>query len=583
MKSFQLIKPYFYQRRYLIFTGILCLMAVDTLQLFIPRIIKWAVDDLASFNIDIRQLYIYAVEIICIAVAMGALRFVWRRFLIGTSRVIEKELRNKLFFHIQTLSAGYFDQTKTGNLMALATNDINNIRMAVGMGMVALTDAIFLGSAAICFMAYINVKLTLFALIPMPVIVWFTRSFGKKMHRRYTTVQATFSELTESIRESFAGIRIVKAFNREKSETERVAAVSEKYIAENLKLVKITGTFFPMMILFTNLSLTIVIFLGGRQTITTTITPGDFVAFISYLNLLTWPMMAMGWVTNLIQRGSASIDRINKILNTQPEIVESPEIIKTKNDAVKKQIKGKIQFKNVGFTYKSAASPALSDINFTVAPGNVLGIVGPQGSGKTSLLQLIPRIYDISSGSIAIDNLDTKKFKLSDLRKNIGFVSQEPFLFSGSIRENITFGETVDKEKIIQATNSAAMYETIAGFADGFETIIGEKGVILSGGQKQRIVLARALIHDPPILLLDDPIGQVDTQTADKIIRTIRSLSRDKTIIIVSHRLSAVLFADQIIVLDAGRISESGSHESLVASKNYYANSYAIQRAEQME
>jgi len=558
-------------------------MAVDTLQLFIPRIIKWAVDDLASFNIDIRQLYIYAVEIICIAVAMGALRFVWRRFLIGTSRVIEKELRNKLFFHIQTLSAGYFDQTKTGNLMALATNDINNIRMAVGMGMVALTDAIFLGSAAICFMAYINVKLTLFALIPMPVIVWFTRSFGKKMHRRYTTVQATFSELTESIRESFAGIRIVKAFNREKSETERVAAVSEKYIAENLKLVKITGTFFPMMILFTNLSLTIVIFLGGRQTITTTITPGDFVAFISYLNLLTWPMMAMGWVTNLIQRGSASIDRINKILNTQPEIVESPEIIKTKNDAVKKQIKGKIQFKNVGFSYNASTEASLSDINFTVTSGSVLGIVGPQGSGKTSLLQLIPRIYDISSGSIAIDNLDTKKFKLSDLRKNIGFVSQEPFLFSGSIRENITFGETVDKEKIIQATNSAAMYETIAGFADGFETIIGEKGVILSGGQKQRIVLARALIHDPPILLLDDPIGQVDTQTADKIIRTIRSLSRDKTIIIVSHRLSAVLFADQIIVLDAGRISESGSHESLVASKNYYANSYAIQRAEQME
>ena len=582
MKSFRLIQPYFYQRRHFIIAGIICLMGVDILQLFIPRIIKWAVDDLASFRIDIRQLSIYAGEIICIAVAMGVLRFVWRRFLIGTSRVIERELRNQLFFHIQTLSANYFDLTKTGDLMAHATNDINSIRMAVGMGMVALTDAIFLGSAAICFMAYINVKLTLFALIPMPVIVWLTRSFGKKMHRRYTTVQATFSELTESIRESFAGIRIVKAFNREKSETERVAAVSKKYIAENLKLVKITGTFFPMMILFTNLSLTIVIFLGGRQTITTTITPGDFVAFISYLNLLTWPMMAMGWVTNLIQRGSASIDRINKILNTPPEIVETTEIIKNK-DAVKKQIKGDIRFKDVGFSYKSAASPALSDINFTVAPGTVLGIVGPQGSGKTSLLQLIPRIYDISSGSIKIDHLDIKKFKLSDLRKNIGFVSQEPFLFSGSIRENITFGEPVAEEKIIQATKAAAMYETITGFTDGFETVIGEKGVILSGGQKQRVVLARALIHNPPILLLDDPIGQVDTQTAAAIIQTIRTLAQNKTIIIVSHRLSVVLFADHIIVLDAGRISESGSHESLVASNNYYAKSYAIQRAKQME
>jgi ATP-binding cassette subfamily B protein len=582
MKSFRLIKPYFYQRRHLIFTGILCLMAVDTLQLFIPRIIKWAVDDLASFKIDVRQLSIYSGEIIGIAIVMGGLRFVWRRFLIGTSRVIEKELRNKLFFHIQTLSAGYFDQTKTGNLMALATNDINSIRMAVGMGMVALTDAVFLGSAAICFMAYINVKLTLFALIPMPLIIWFTKSFGKKMHRRYTTVQATFSELTESIRESFAGIRIVKAYNREKSEIERVSAVSEKYIAENLKLVRIMGTFFPMMILFTNISLTIVIFLGGRQTITTVITPGDFVAFISYLNLLTWPMMAMGWVTNLIQRGSASIDRINEILHTQPEIVERPEVINNK-DTPGKPIKGEIRFKNVGFSYKSAASPALSDINFTVAPGTVLGIVGPQGSGKTSLLQLIPRIYDISSGSIKIDNLNIKEYKLSDLRQSIGFISQEPFLFSGSIRDNITFGEPVTEEKIIQATKAAAIYETITGFANGFETIIGEKGVILSGGQKQRIVLARALINDPPILLLDDPIGQVDTQTAAEIIRTIRSFSKDKTIIIVSHRLSAVLYADQIIVLEDGHISESGTHDTLAALKNYYANSYAIQRAEQME
>ncbi len=583
MKSFRLIQPYFYQQRYLILTGILCLMVVDTLQLIIPRIIKWAVDDLTSLQIDTGQLIVYASQIAGIAVLMGLLRFVWRRFLIGASRLIEKELRNKLFFHIQTLSASYFDQSRTGDLMAHATNDINNIRMAVGMGMVALTDAIFLGSAAICFMAYINVRLTLFALIPMPMIIWFTRSFGKKMHRRYTTVQAVFSELTESVRESFSGIRIVKAFNRQQSETDRVAGISKKYIAENLKLVRITGSFFPMMILFTNISLTVVLFFGGRQTIKTIITPGDFVAFISYLNLLTWPMMAMGWVTNLIQRGAASIDRLNKILHTRPEIIELPETMDATASGRKKQIRHKISFQQVGFSYPSSDTPVLADINFCVRAGSVLGIVGPQGSGKTTLLQLIPRIYDTSSGRIVIDHEDIKNFRLSDLRKNIGFVSQEPFLFSGTIRDNITFGEPVAEETLIQATRAAAVYDTITGFTDGFETTIGEKGIILSGGQKQRIVLARAIIANPPVLLLDDPIGQVDTETAAAIIRTIRELSRDKIVIIVSHRLSAVRFADQIIVLASGRIAESGTHETLIASSNYYARSYAIQRAELLE
>jgi len=577
MKSFRLIQPYFYQRRYLIMAGILCLMVVDILQLLIPRIVKWAVDDLTALQIDVRQLIIYAAEIICIAVFMAGLRFVWRRFLIGTARVIEKELRNQLFSHIQTLSATYFDRTKTGDLMAHATNDINNIRMAVGMGMVAMTDAIFLGSAAICFMAYINVRLTLLALIPMPVIVWFTRSFGKKMHRRYTTVQATFSELTETVRESFSGIRIVKAFNREKSETVRLAGVSEKYIAENLKLVRITGSFFPIMVLFTNISLTIVLFIGGRQTIGTVITPGDFVAFISYLNLLTWPMMALGWVTNLIQRGSASIDRLNKILHTRPEIIEPAEA------AAIGRIIGDIEFKHVNFTYPGSQQPALSGISFSLAPGRVLGIIGPQGSGKTTLLQLIPRIYDATSGKILVDHKDIKHLKLKGLRKNIGFVSQEPFLFSGSIRDNITFGEPVAEEKIIRATRAAAMYDTIMGFAHGFDTIIGEKGVILSGGQKQRLILSRALIFDPPILLLDDPVGQVDTETAATIIETVKELSRHKTIVIVSHRISAILFADEILVLDGGRIIESGTHESLMASDNYYANSYLIQRIEELE
>lgn len=577
MNSFKLISPYFYQRRHLIATGIACLMVVDTLQLCIPRVIKWAVDDLTSLQIDTRQLAIYAAEILCIALLMAALRFVWRRFLIGTARVVEKKLRDKLFAHIQTLSAGFFDRTKTGDLMAHATNDIANIRMAVGMGMVAMTDAIFLGSAAICFMAYINVKLTLFAIIPMPVIVFVTRSFGKKMHKRYTRVQATFSDLTESVRESFAGIRVVKAFNRQTDAADRVAADSKRYIRENLNLVKITGTFFPMMILFTNISLAIVLFLGGHQTITGVITTGDFVAFISYLNLLTWPMMAMGWVTNLIQRGAASIDRLNRILQTQPEIIERPDAVS------QTEFSGKISFQNICFAYPSDSRPVLHNIDFTVCPGSVLGIVGPQGSGKTSILRLIPRIYEISSGKITIDDINIQQLKLTDLRKNIGFVPQEPFLFSGTIRDNITFGENIDDKKIFESTKAAALYKTICAFPDGLDTIVGEKGVVLSGGQKQRIVLARALICNPPILLMDDPIGQVDTQTAAAIIDTIRSLSSTKTIIIVSHRLAAVRFADHIIVLNNGRIAESGTHETLIARNNYYSNSYKIQSVEELK
>ncbi|MCK5420498.1 MAG: ABC transporter ATP-binding protein, partial [Desulfobacterales bacterium] len=306
MKSIVLIKPYFKENRRKISIGLLSLIIVDLLQLFIPRIIKWTVDGLTALHIDLRQLLVYGIYMAVIAVFMGAFRYVWRRCLLGTSRRVEEGLRNRLFGHIQILSASYFDRTQTGDLMAHATNDIQQIRMATGMGMVAINDAIVLGAASIGFMLYINVTLTLFVLIPMPLITISARFFSKKMHHRYLSVQAAFSDLTEIIRERFAGIRIIKAHNRKEKEAARVKAVSKEFIKENLGLVKIVGSFFPMMLLFTNLSLAIVLYLGGRQTIALTISPGDFVAFISYLGILTWPMMALGWVTNLIQRGRAS-------------------------------------------------------------------------------------------------------------------------------------------------------------------------------------------------------------------------------------------------------------------------------------
>ena len=580
MKSFYLIKPYLQENRLRIVLGIICLIIVDFLQLFIPRVIKWAIDDLAALQTDLIKLLAYALYIVGIAVLIGLFRYVWRRCLIGTSRRVEEGLRNRLFAHIQTLSAPYFDKTKTGDLMAHATNDIQHVRMATGMGTVALTDAIVLGTAAIGFMAYINIRLTVFVLIPMPLIVVSARFFSKKMHRMYGEVQKAFSDLTEVTRERFAGIRVIKAYGREKDSAARLATKSRNYIDKNLRLVRITGSFFPMMVLLSNLSLAIILFLGGRQTIDFTITPGDFVAFIAYLGLLTWPMMAIGWVTNLIQRGKASLDRIDKIIKTEPEIDDVPDARPIK------KTRGGLVFENVAFSYglESAGPdtiPVLTAIDINLDHGKILGVVGPPGSGKTTLLSLIPRIYDVSQGRILIDGIDIRKIQLGDLRSLIAFMSQEPFLFAGTIRENITFGADVKEAELIRSTERAVLYDTIQSFPEGFDTMVGEKGVILSGGQNQRVALARALLNEAGIVILDDPISQVDMETGRDIIKTVRSMADNRTIIIASHRISAVRFADHIIALDRGRIVESGTHTQLMANDQYYAKIFRLQEIEE--
>ena len=575
-----LIKPYFIENRAKIGIGLLSLIIVDLLQLFIPRIIKRVVDDLTAFKLDEWQLLSYALFIIGIAVFIGLFRYIWRRCLLGTARRIEEGLRNKLFVHLQCLSAAYFDGVKTGDLMAHATNDIQQIRMATGMGMVALNDAVVLGLAAIGFMAYINVSLTAFVLIPMPLIVISTRFFSKKMHHRYQAVQASFSDLTEVIRERFAGIRVIKAHHRKEEEAAQVEAASEDYVGKNIKLVKIIGSFFPLMLLFSNLSLAIVLYLGGRKTIMQDITPGDFVAFISYLGLLTWPMMALGWVTNLIQRGRASLDRINQILQTAPEIRNRKNVVSIED------VQGHIAFENVSFRYDAEPdqeeNATLSNINLDIEAGSILGIVGPPGSGKSTFLSLIPRLYDFHCGHILIDGHDIRRLKIQSLRSHISFIPQEPFLFAGTIRQNITFGDQkIPQNRLIKAVRDAALYDTINKFPDGLETVVGERGVILSGGQKQRIALARCLLRDNAILILDDPISQVDLETGTAIINTIRQMAGQKTIIIVSHRLSAVSYADRIITLDLGHITESGTHRQLLESNNYYAKTYYLQEIEE--
>ena len=591
MKSFNLIKPYLIEKRLSLLLGLVCLIAVDLLNLSLPRVIKWAIDDLTTFSADTKGLFIYALYITGLAAMIGITRAGWLRCFIGMAVRLEEGLRNHLFSHIQTLSASYFNKTKTGDLMAHATNDIQHVRFAVGMGIVMLIDSIFMTVASVGFMLYINVQLTVLVFIPMPFIVFAAWFFSRKMHQLYQDVQAAFSELTEVVRERFAGIRIIKAYNGEAKALSDLEKMSQHYVDKNIGLVKITGFFSPLMTFFSSLSVAIVLCFGGRLAILSTITPGDFVAFITYLGLLSWPMTAMGRVINMVQRGKASLDRLDKIVQTHSEMDDAADAKPVT------QFRERIVFKNVSFSYDTNAEdadshetdaeaserpPALSDISIELAQGKTLGIIGPPGSGKTSLLNLIPRFFEVSQGQILMDGTNIRKLRLRDLRSLISFMPQEPFLFAGTIGQNITFGdENISESELIRAAKDAALYDAIQAFPKGFDTVVGEKGVVLSGGQKQRVALARSLIRETPILILDDPISQVDTETGSIIVDTLRAMKGRRTLMIVSHRLSAVRFADQIITLRQGEIEELGSPEQLMARDGYYAQTLRIQKLEE--
>jgi ATP-binding cassette subfamily B multidrug efflux pump len=553
--------------------GLLALIVVDMVQLSIPRLIKWVVDDLTALRTSLPRLGLQAGTVVVMALLIGTFRYIWRRCLLGTARRLEQTLRDRLLAHVQILSPSYFDRTKTGDLMAHATNDIQQVRMAAGMGLVAFNDALVLGSAAIGFMLYIHVQLTLYVLIPMPFLVLGTRMLGKRMHQRYHKVQAAFADLTEAVREHCAGMRMIKAHHGEAQAGEAIRKVSKAYIDENIRLVGITGLFFPMMILITNTSLAMVLYFGGRRTILAEITTGDFVAFISYLNILAWPMMALGWVTNLIQRGGASLGRLKNILERQPDIRNKPGALALN------RIAGRIDFEKLSFTYDRRM--VLQDIELQVAPGEILGIVGPPGSGKSTLLSLVPRLYDVTRGRVMLDGHDVRDLVLADLRRNVAYVPQEPFLFAATIRENLLFGCPHQcLSRLDQVIADAGLEQILEELPKGLETVVGERGVLLSGGQKQRIALARALLTDTPVLLLDDPISQVDTVTGQRIVSTIQDMVGAKTVVIVSHRMAAVRFAHRIITLEEGHVVESGTHDQLAAAAGFYSRVYGLQELE---
>ncbi len=578
-KNFLPLKQYFVQNRWPIALGLMCLLIVDFLQLLIPLVIKKAIDILTMKTATAQILIQQGMIILGLALMIAIFRYVWRYFLLGHSRKVEEALRNRIYGHLQTLSLSFYHKTKTGDLMARAINDINAIRMATGMGLVALTDGIVLGIAAIGFMLSINARLTLFALIPAPIIIVLTRILTRRMSTGFENAQKTFADLTERAREVFAGIRVIKAYNRESWAHQNIEKEGQRYISVNMGLAKTLAFFFPMMVIFTNIGLAIVIWLGGRLTILGNITTGDFVAFISYLNLLTWPMMAMGWVTNLVQRGSASMRRINGILEELPEIRDSAQSIHIP------QIRGKIEIKGLSFTHPGQSFYALKDIHLKIEAGDTIAVVGRVGAGKTTLLQTITRLLDAPAGTIFVDGWNVRQIPLQTLRKNIGFVTQEVFIFSDTIRNNILFGRTgVSQDHLETVLRAADIFEDIKNLEKGLDTFLGERGSTLSGGQRQRLTIARALILDPPILILDDALSMVDTRTEERILNQVLSLRQNKTNLSVSHRISTISRAERIAVLERGELVELGTHENLLEKGGIYTTLYEKQViAEELE
>jgi ATP-binding cassette subfamily B protein len=575
MKRFKALFKYAYKYRFKYLVGIIFLILVDMLQLIPPKLIGYITDSISKGTATTSLLLSYIGYIIFIALAMAAGRYIWRIFIIGTSRKVEYDLRNKYFKHLQSLSINFYNKNKTGDLMALATNDLNAIRMALGQGVMMIIDSVTLTFTTIVIMMSINVRLTLLSLIPLPFVTIVALKFGKNIHKRFIKVQRAFSRLTDLVQENFSGIRIVKSFVQEEREYEKFLKENEHYYETNMSLVRITGIFHPLIEFIASLSFVLMLGIGGIFVIYGYISLGDFIAFNMYLGSLVWPMMAVGWVINTLQRGFASLERIEKVLHEKPKIIDS-------NIENITSLKGDIIIKKLSFTYPGSTAPALDNISIHIKGGDTLGIIGRTGSSKSTLVNLLVRLYDVEQGKISIAGKDINQIPLAVLRENIGFVSQDSFLFSSTVGENINLPfDSLDMNRVIQAAKDSDIYENIMDFQDKFETVVGERGVTLSGGQKQRISISRALIKNPDILVLDDCLSAVDAKTETKILENLKRIMKDRTSIIISHRISAVKDSNLIAVLDEGKIIELGTHNELLANKGLYYDIYEKQQLEQ--
>ncbi len=578
MKAFRTLKDFFKEHKSNYFFGIIWLILIDAVQLLVPQILRDVTNLLQQGLLTIQILIKYCILILLTGLIIAIGRYFWRIYIFGNSRKLEYHLRDMLFNHLLTLSPNYYNTHSTGDLMAHATNDIDAVRASLGQGIIMFVDAIFLTTLSVIMMIKTtNLKLTIIALFTLPFITIAVGKFGKIIHKRFRSVQEAFSNFTDTTRENFSGIRVIKSFVQEELALEEFSSANKNNLEKNMELVKVSGIFHPLIQFVASLSFLVVIVYGSKLVILDTISLGDFIAFNNYLSLLIWPMMAIGFVINIIQRGIASMERINVILEEKPEIVDSNDAVPLTN------VKGKIEFKNVYFKYPNSQSYVLEDINFTIEEGNTLAIVGRTGSGKTTIVNLLLRLYEADKGTILLDDIDIKNIQIKSLRDNISYVPQDNFLFSSSIKDNIgfAFDEKIPDEQIISAAKVAEVYDNIIEFPNGFDTILGERGVTLSGGQKQRIAIARAIAKDGPILILDDSLSSVDTETEEKILNNLENMMGEKTIIIISHRISTVKNADQIIVLDNGKIIERGNHESLLKIDGLYRYLYEKQLLEE--